>query len=487
VHNSANLTGIIYTDKPMTIFHISYFIFHISCLFIQVVFLWLYAIGLRNARKDTKKADIQTEAATNTITILICARNEAVNLSRFLPSILRQHIPDGLTCEILVVDDDSQDNSANILTQMRLRLERGFAPRMRDGRGARKRVRQHEAAGVPSRCGRTKCDKQRRRYERQRTPNSSTAEAQASAGMPKTLWIGKNKQKSKKSAPNCKNNPQLRILRLPNKTNGGKKYALAQGVAAARGQWILVTDADCRPLSRFWLANMWQTAQSSANIDFVLGFSPYMPTRKRDFRSTWLNMWLRFEAVFTLTQYASAAFWGLPYMGVGRNMMYRKAVFSQQYDWRKNADLASGDDDLFVNALANAGNTRLCLQPRAWVGSQASSTWGSYYRQKRRHFSAGTRYRWQHKLMLALGVQSHIWAWLLLLPALLLPAPYIYYLFIFIILRIFVFFAVMRAICRKFGSADLGWRIFIFDAALPVFYLAFAPILMFGTKIKTWN
>jgi poly-beta-1,6-N-acetyl-D-glucosamine synthase len=429
----------------MLIFHISYFIFYISYSILLTISLLVYAVFVgswwRSLRKDTKKADIQpaeqqkanenpirpNTPAPPTITILICARNEAINLARFLPSILRQHVPPQLTCEILIVDDDSQDHSQNVLRQLQTRMNAKIYPRK------------------------------------------------------------KNKKLGKKKQPKCENNPQLRILCLSHKTSSGKKYALSQGIAAARGQWVLVTDADCRANSRFWLKNMWQTAQTSPSIDFVLGFSPYMKTIKTNFSSRWLNAWLRFEAIFTLCQYATAAFWRQPYMGVGRNMMYRKTVFTQQYDWTKNADLASGDDDLFVNALASAKNTRLCLNPQAWMSSQAVSTWHSYYRQKRRHFSAGTRYRWQHKLMLGLWVQSHTWTWLLLPSLFFLPQPYIYYLFIFILFRIFVFYAVIRAISRKFGSADLGWRIFILDAALPIFYLAFAPILMLGTKIKTWN
>ena len=46
--------------------------------------------------------------------VLISARNEGPNLTRFLTVILRQDYP---TFEVIIIDDDSTDDSAEILNQ----------------------------------------------------------------------------------------------------------------------------------------------------------------------------------------------------------------------------------------------------------------------------------------------------------------------------------------------------------------------------------
>src|SRR5690606_12086614 len=99
----------------------------------------------------------------------------------------------------------------------------------------------------------------------------------------------------------------------------GKKYAITLGIKAAKYDWILLTDADCRPNT-----NQWINAISSRFVgdkDFVLAYSAY------EQRAGFLNLFIRFETLFTAIQYIAYALAGNPYMGVGRNLAYRKAVF----------------------------------------------------------------------------------------------------------------------------------------------------------------
>lgn len=282
----------------------------------------------------------------------------------------------------------------------------------------------------------------------------------------------------------------------------GKKEALNAGVLAAKGTWILVTDADCKPASAFWLAEMWAKT-SAPKTTFVLGFSPYLAIKKdkkKAAKSSFLNKtlsdWQQFEALITWLQYATLAFFGSPYMGVGRNMMYKKSAFLG-YDWRKNENLASGDDDLLVNALATGENTRLCTSPRAWVWSVPKSDWRGYFRQKQRHFSTASRYKLLHKILLGGWAQAQILTWLFLVGFVciyswadfLVSLLLIFLLLIFLLaLRLLIVGIVWRKAARKFGLANIkSWRLLIFDPLLALFYLLFAPILLFGSKIMKWK
>ncbi|MCU0407631.1 MAG: glycosyltransferase, partial [Bacteroidales bacterium] len=54
----------------------------------------------------------QPATATPPVSVIICARNEADNLERFLPAVLEQKYSD---YEVIVVNDCSEDNSYDVL------------------------------------------------------------------------------------------------------------------------------------------------------------------------------------------------------------------------------------------------------------------------------------------------------------------------------------------------------------------------------------
>lgn len=215
--------------------------------------------------------------------------------------------------------------------------------------------------------------------------------------------------------------PQLRILRLEQKTQSGKKGALAAGIAAAHYEHLLLTDADCVPASTHWIQHMACCAvRHRASV--VLGTGPY------DYQPTALGRWVVFETAYVAIQYLTAALWGLPYMGVGRNLWYTKAVFESADGFESHAHLASGDDDLLVNTVANGHNTAVCWHPASAVYSAPPPTWRALYQQKTRHYSTSTTYRWYHQVSLGLLSLSLVlfyvgmgilmvrqpWSWLIL-------------------------------------------------------------------------
>ena len=66
-----------------------------------------------------------------------------------------------------------------------------------------------------------------------------------------------------------------------------------------------------------------------------------------------LNKWIRTDTTYIAMQYLAMAIKGRPYMGVGRNMAYRKSLFFERKGFASHLNLASGDDDLFVNENAD--------------------------------------------------------------------------------------------------------------------------------------
>lgn len=206
--------------------------------------------------------------------------------------------------------------------------------------------------------------------------------------------------------------PRLKVVdvRENEKYRHGKKFAVTMGVKAASSERLLFTDADCRPLSADWI-RMMQDAYRDESTEIVLGVSPYEKS------GGLLNAFIRYEAFYTAMNYLSFALAGMPYMGVGRNLSYKKSLFFRHKGFASHLHLKSGDDDLFVNQAANARNTRIQIADGAQTMSAAEKTWPAYIRQKRRHQSVGKYYKSGHKFLLSLlpGATIFFYACLILL------------------------------------------------------------------------
>ncbi len=115
---------------------------------------------------------------------------------------------------------------------------------------------------------------------------------------------------------------QLQIVQLKQEARfiPGKKFPLTVGIKTAKYEVVLLTDADCVPASEFWIEKM--QAGYKDNIEIVLGYGAYH--KKKGV----LNKIIRWETFHTALQYLSYARAGLAYMGVGRNLSYRKLFSS---------------------------------------------------------------------------------------------------------------------------------------------------------------
>lgn len=196
----------------------------------------------------------------------------------------------------------------------------------------------------------------------------------------------------------------------------GKKWALQQGVIAARNPWLLFTDADCR-VSQGWIEAMRAHMQPGCDVVLGLGMYRHLPG--------WLNRLIRFETVHTAWLYIGLARLGLPYMGVGRNLALRKATLLQTGGYHAHSHRLSGDDDLTVNALAQAHNTRVCVHPQAITWSEPEPTWAAWLHQKRRHLSASGGYRLGSLLLLGAIQGSFVTALAGILTGLVWPATFL--------------------------------------------------------------
>ncbi|MDT8401832.1 MAG: glycosyltransferase [Bacteroidales bacterium] len=196
-----------------------------------------------------------------------------------------------------------------------------------------------------------------------------------------------------------------------------KKMALFLGIKAAKNELLLLTDADCQPVSANWISSF--ASSFAGSVDFVLGYGGYLKQKGL------LNKYVRWDTMFIAMQYAGMAMAGLPYMGVGRNLAYRKSVFFNNKGFGPNLYLQSGDDDLFVNLLAVKKNTRVNLAPESFTRSIPAKTWKEFRMQKTRHLSTASHYKRLTKFLLLAEPGARVLFYSLLPILLILTGHYI--------------------------------------------------------------
>lgn len=196
--------------------------------------------------------------------------------------------------------------------------------------------------------------------------------------------------------------PNLKLVKVENNEAfwGNKKFALTLGIKAASKEYLLLTDADCFPNSDNWIKEM--SSHFTMHKTIVLGYGAY---EKED---GFLNKLIRFETLLTATQYFAWAKLGRPYMGVGRNLAYKREEFFNTNGFINHMKIRSGDDDLFINEASNSENTTICYSAESFTYSIPKQTFGEWFMQKRRHVSTAKHYKFFDRTQLALYFLSQL-------------------------------------------------------------------------------
>lgn len=298
----------------MIILEVAFYVF-IVAVGIQVFFYGIIFNGLISHKV------VHPKLKNISVSVIICAKNEAENLKTFVPLILSQDYSD---FEVILINDNSTDDTLNVMEDFR--------------------------------------DKH--------------------------------------------NNVKIVNVKPIEKYWGNKKYALTLGIKAATNDFLLFTDADCKPLSKYWIRDM--SSHFSNKKTIVLGYGSY-----EKIKGSLINKLVRYETFITAIQYLSYAKLGQPYMAVGRNLAYRKELFFEANGFMKHMHVKSGDDDLFVNQVADASNTTICITKDSFTESTPKKSLKEWTLQKRRHISTANHYKLKHKFFLSTFYTSQLLFWVL--------------------------------------------------------------------------
>jgi hypothetical protein len=221
--------------------------------------------------------------------------------------------------------------------------------------------------------------------------------------------------------------------------------------------------------------------------DIVIGFSPY--TKEKGL----LNWFIRCETFYAAVQYFSFSLMGITYMGVGRNILYKRSVFFENKGFYKHHHVTGGDDDIFLNEVSTSTNTAICIAPESWMESEPKHTWKEWFRQKMRHLSVSKYYKTRNKILLGILSTAHIGFWL---------SSFVFLIFgilgqhqdllmafgVILVVKWVIQWSILAVINNKLGNTIEWFSFLLMDFALFIYYLFFGIFVMSKKKSRTtWN
>ena len=249
-----------------------------------------------------------------------------------------------------------------------------------------------------------------------------------------------------------------------------KKLAITLGIKASKHNWLVFTDADCRPASNDWLKLM--ARNFSPRTDIVLGYSGYEQEKG------WFQRKVAFSNLFMSMRYLGFALINKPYMAIGRNMAYRKELFFKNKGFSSHLNLQRGDDDLFINEVATSFNTRVETSPNAVIRMEPAYSFKSWKEEKVSYLATSHYYHGLQRYWLGFETTSRLLFITATIAAIVVGAINMQWIVLGVALLAYILRYVMQAIIINQTAADFGEKKYyltlpLFDIIQPLDVLNF--------------
>ena len=201
----------------------------------------------------------------------------------------------------------------------------------------------------------------------------------------------------------CKEYPNIKVVRMLQDLNffKGNKFPLSIGIKSAENDLLIFTEAGYLPVSERWLEQV--QSNFTEDKEIVLGYfrsthpgksSPYSFCR-------WVNL-------TTAMSYFSFALAGRPYMGIGKNMAYRKSLYYRNKGFVSHYRIPVGEDDLFINQVATKRNVAIAPNLESQVVSGETLHFADWWRFRKKYFKSRRYYNRWDKFFLGLFTLSYV-------------------------------------------------------------------------------
>ena len=159
-------------------------------------------------------------------------------------------------------------------------------------------------------------------------------------------------------------NPHLYYTYIPESSRymSRKKLQITLGVKAAKHEWIILTEPNCRPSNDKWLQTMVRQCQDPNHL--VLGYVA-LDEETKSVR--------RFDSIRKAYYVLRRAQQTYGYRSHMPNVAFRKSDFMKEQGYQGNLEYVRGEYDFLVNKYAHCGETATELDCDAWLIREAPS------------------------------------------------------------------------------------------------------------------
>jgi cellulose synthase/poly-beta-1,6-N-acetylglucosamine synthase-like glycosyltransferase len=184
-----------------------------------------------------------------------------------------------------------------------------------------------------------------------------------------------------------KSNPNVN-LKVISSSECGKKEALKQGLDVVENSIVILTDGDCT-VGSDWISNYVSCFEQN-NVQLIFGPVFYFKSK------TLLKRIFSLEFSTLVASGAASAGIGLPLMGNGANISFRKEAYDKVSKKQSGQEFASGDDVFLIHAIAKhygRNSVKFLKHNNSVVETSSPENFSSFVNQRVRWGSKAKAYK----------------------------------------------------------------------------------------------
>ncbi|MDR0971393.1 MAG: glycosyltransferase [Bacteroidales bacterium] len=275
--------------------------------------------------------------------------------------------------------------------------------------------------------------------------------------------------------------PHLNVVNLYDNVNKflGKKYPLSLGIKTAKNDLILLIEPSSRPSSYKWISSMVRGYEGKRK-QIILGFT------KNETKKGFISWLISYDNLTSALNYLGNALISNPYTGYGTNLAYSRDLFFKNNGFIWQYTIPVGEDEIFVNKLANSNNCSVIIDKDAINIKNYEEGLSQMILNKKKHYVCLSYFKFKDKFISSIIPFSTFLIYILFFVGLLITKiPWQYLVLPLIVkysLQITMYFISSKKLQIK--------QIAFFTPFLEIFFLFFNTIIhisALSTKKKQWK
>lgn len=185
------------------------------------------------------------------------------------------------------------------------------------------------------------------------------------------------------------------------------RLAITLGMKAATHPWVLVTQADCTPISHSWILHMANALCHHRSAEMVLGYTRNTGQGAYKRRLQHFHLWQQMLAIPFAARHGA-------YRNAGENILYSRDLFMRHMGFANDATLLTGATDIMVNRNSTRDNTTICVHSEAILERHLTDErrlWKQerlFFQETRTHFLRRHLYRLKYAYRVCIHTLNHI-------------------------------------------------------------------------------